>query len=134
MSTGKVALDCTQHNKRDTFTVASFPVNLLRSMYESENYLSIQILSMSGFVALKATLKRNYDYVLLKTLIHLIKMLKVSTDHAVLGLAFCTKVSFLYMHKGWLSVHAQGKLLLKTLYRHMPIVSTINCLHRKHEN
>lgn len=65
-------------------------------MYESENCLSIQSLSMSGFVALKAKLKHNYDYHLLKTLIHLIKMLKVSTDCAVLGLAFCRKN---YVHK-----------------------------------
>lgn len=96
MSTGRAILDCTQHNKRDIVTVASFPMNLPKSMYESENCLSIRSLSMSDFVALRAKLKRNYDYLLLKTLIHLIKLLKVSTDHAVLGLAFCRKS---HMHK-----------------------------------
>lgn len=54
MCTGRAILDYTQHNKRDIVTVASFPMNLLRSLYESENYLSIQSLSMSGFIALKA--------------------------------------------------------------------------------
>jgi len=81
---------------RDIVTVKSFPMNLSRSMYESKNCPSIQSLSISGLVALKAILKHNYDYLLLKTLLHLIKLLKVSMDRAVLGLAFCRKN---YMHK-----------------------------------
>lgn len=50
---------------------------------------------MSGLIILKAKLKHNYDYLLLKTLFHLVKMSKVSTDCAVLGLDFCRKN---YMH------------------------------------
>lgn len=55
---------------------------------------------MSGLIALKV--KSKCKTLLLKTLIHLIKLLKISTDHAA---------GFLYKE-----LYAQDKLLLKSLY------------------